>query len=185
MFEIVRSHMVGGRTDLALLCNARGLRSLAVEVGTDRGTFAADFLDNWCGEMLYCVDSYASYPEMPWNRQGDLAIAVAALAKHHRRVRFLIEESQKAAAYFGTVPGMPAEVDFVYIDAAHDASHAWADMIAWWPVVRSGGVLAGDDYDAWHPGVMEAVQQFSVENKLRVELTTDYNRAPSWFAYKP
>lgn len=37
-------------------------------------------------------------------------------------------------------------VDFIYIDAGHDYASVLADLKAWWPKLRSDGVMAGDDW---------------------------------------
>ncbi len=50
--------------------------------------------------------------------------------------------------------------------------------------MREGGILAGDDFDIHHPGVMQAVKEFAEELDLRVDLTTDYDRGPSWYIEK-
>lgn len=49
--------------------------------------------------------------------------------------------------------------DFVFIDAAHDYESVKADIEAWRPKVKSGGILAGHDYCKSWPGVMEAVDE--------------------------
>lgn len=183
--NIVTSELVGNRSDLAKLCNTRKF-TLAVEVGTDRGMFAREFLDKWRGEMLYCVDPYLPYEEMPWDRQGDLLVAVHTLSKHLDRVRFVKEKSLDVVAYFGNVRGWPNQIDFAYIDGAHDLDSAYDDVEAWWQVVRpDGGILAGDDYESSeHPGVAEAVHKFAALHGLQVNLTTDYDRARSWYLEK-
>lgn len=178
-----KSLLVGGRTDLAKLANRKGLKR-AVEVGTDRGVFARDFLQLWNGEMLYCVDTWQSYPEMPWDRAGDYDFAVGLLLPFAHRVRIIKAPSLDVAAYFGKIETFPVDTDFVYIDAAHDFYSAIQDIKAWWPLVREGGILAGDDFDDTHPGVMEAVKQFANLFDLRVMLTTDYDRGPSWYIEK-
>jgi hypothetical protein len=47
--------------------------------------------------------------------------------------------------------------DFVFIDAAHDYSSISADIRAWLPKVRPGGILAGHDYNQEWLGVVRAV----------------------------
>ncbi len=37
-------------------------------------------------------------------------------------------------------------LDFVYLDARHDFQGVFSDLIAWWPKLRIGGVIAGHDY---------------------------------------
>lgn len=49
--------------------------------------------------------------------------------------------------------------DIVYLDASHNYDSVCADIDAWCPKVRKGGVLCGDDYIAGWPGVMLAVNQ--------------------------
>jgi predicted O-methyltransferase YrrM len=50
-------------------------------------------------------------------------------------------------------------LDFVFIDAAHDYENCKADIQAWLPKVRSGGTLAGHDFDGTFPGVVKSVKE--------------------------
>jgi predicted O-methyltransferase YrrM len=176
MARIKRSDTVGHRLDFAAICNARDLRT-AVEVGTDRGIFAADFLERWRGELLYCVDPWVPYPQMPWLRDGDLAMAAALLAPHARRVRIVRATSADAARWLGMM-------DFVYIDGSHAFSDCAADLELWWPSVRPGGLLAGHDFDEEHHEVKAAVMEFAGRHGLTVEFGTEYNAPPSWYFEK-
>lgn len=49
-------------------------------------------------------------------------------------------------------------IDWVHLDARHDAPGVMADIRAWLPKIRSGGWLSGDDYNQlkW-PELVEAV----------------------------
>jgi hypothetical protein len=177
VLDIQRSEMVGNRADLANLCDVHGLK-IAVEIGTDRGHFAADFLARWHGEMLYCVDPYLPYPQMPWPRQADLLMAVAILAPFSAKVRICQTTSKEFAKTL-------TQVDFCYIDGAHDYESVSEDLRLWWPNVKPGGILAGDDFDKEHEEVMRAVKHFAEANKIsKIWLSTDYNRAPSWWVTK-
>jgi predicted O-methyltransferase YrrM len=48
-----------------------------------------------------------------------------------------------------------ASLDFVFLDAAHDAASVEADVRAWLPKVKAGGLLAGDDFH--YPDVKEGI----------------------------
>ena len=56
-------------------------------------------------------------------------------------------------------------LDFVFIDAAHDYDNVKADIIAWKPKLRKGGILSGHDYN--YPDVQRAVDELltNVESK--------------------
>ena len=51
-----------------------------------------------------------------------------------------------------------ASLDFVFIDAEHTYTAVIADITAWLPKVKSGGMLAGHDY-ATSEGVRKAVHE--------------------------
>ena len=55
----------------------------------------------------------------------------------------------------------------VYIDADHSYEAVKADIDAWMPHVRDGGILAGHDYGGkMFPGVTRAVQQRFADRTL-------------------
>ncbi len=58
--------------------------------------------------------------------------------------------------------------DAIYIDAGHDFDHVSADLQAWWPLLRAGGIFFGDDYHPMWQGVIDAVQGFAKKNGLQV-----------------
>jgi predicted O-methyltransferase YrrM len=50
--------------------------------------------------------------------------------------------------------------DIVYIDASHDYESVKKDIESWYPKVKNGGVICGDDYIGGWPGVVKAVDEF-------------------------
>lgn len=50
--------------------------------------------------------------------------------------------------------------DFVFIDADHTHDSLLADLRAWWPLVRVGGVIAGHDHTPNFPGIESACREF-------------------------
>lgn len=52
-------------------------------------------------------------------------------------------------------------LDFVFIDAAHDYNNVLADITAWFPKIKPGGIIAGHDYgNKDFPEVAQAVNTF-------------------------
>jgi predicted O-methyltransferase YrrM len=79
-------------------------------------------------------------------------------------------------------------LDFVYIDANHTLPYVIADLQAWFDKVRSGGIIAGHDYQRRKEGlqnnVITAVNAWT--QSFRVSpwfLTGEDNH--SWFWVKP
>lgn len=168
------------RAAFADLCNARGIKR-AVEVGTDRGVFAEQFLDRWQGELLICVDPWAPYDAMPYDRESDRRMAEHRLWRFGARIRLLpVESTQWAAAI-----GQDYHPGFVYIDGDHRYESVRADLAAWWPQVAAGGILAGHDYMPEHTGVRQAVDEFVSVHRLALQKTAELAEYRSWWVAKP
>lgn len=70
----------------------------------------------------------------------------------------------------------PTPIDFLYIDADHSEAGCGADLRAWAPLVRPGGVIAGDDYNhRAFPGVRPAWDTYAAANGLEL---TRYQSTP-------
>jgi hypothetical protein len=101
------------------------------------------------------------------------------LAKYPRQVTFVKLTSVAASSS----PSIPAEVDFVYIDSNHNYRAVTENIRAWWPKIRPGGVLGGHDfyngYARSHDGVVKAVTEFAVLNRLALQV-----ELPDWWVQK-
>ncbi len=184
--RITQSLEIYDRWQFAWLCNVRGL-GRALEIGTDRGTFAARFMRRFTGISLTCVDPYTPYHEMNWNRAADFAMAITALAPYSDRARIARASSQEFHA--ATAPMEHARYpgytyDFIYLDGDHTYDAVRRDIELWWPRVSSFGILAGHDYSGDHPGVVQAVQEFAEQHDRQVLLTRDLDGPPSWYVYR-
>lgn len=74
-------------------------------------------------------------------------------------------------------------VDLVLIDALHQYESVKADIAAWWPKVKPGGVLAGDDY-RW-AGVKRAADEFGASVGLPVISCCGKLKNKCWKVIKP
>lgn len=180
MHKIIESKEINHRIDFSLLCNLRGVR-VAVEIGTDQGMFAKQFMERFNGEKLLCIDPYCEYEELPTKRFPDMMTAVLALMPWHGRVRFLQTTSKEAAETFPW--WLKEKVDFVYVDGMHDYESVKDDLNTWWPLVSDQGIIAGHDFDDTHPGVKKAVEEFAKEKGLVIRIVAG-DSPESWYAYK-
>lgn len=156
----------------------------AVEVGVASGRTSAVLLREVPNLHLWMVDHWAAPQYHPKRNQEwyDRAMqtAINAVTPYYPRFRVIKSKSAEAPRLF-----LYHSVDLVFIDADHKYDSVLADMQAWWPVVRWGGIFCGHDIDGpkdkngtW--GVRRAVEQFTAARGL--EFTVHKN---CWQIQKP
>jgi predicted O-methyltransferase YrrM len=132
---------------------------VCVELGTFLGASAipvALAIRRWRG-VLTCVDTwsadvYQAGPTSPWMLVSCARNLAAASVANVR----LMPTTTLQAAEFWTEP-----IDYLYVDADHHEAAVLADLEAWVPHVKPGGVIAGDDYgNRAFPGVERAWDAF-------------------------
>ena len=113
-----------------------------VELGTNRGCSAiatARVLQKWGGHLT-CIDTWeteqhgASVPMADCQRNIDAAGVTSSVTLWQMRI--------DAAAR-----GWHRPIDYLYIDADHTFDTVTSDLESWWPHLKVGGLIAGDDYD--------------------------------------
>jgi len=137
--------------------------TVCVELGTWLGASAipvARSIARW-GGTLTCVDTWAGDVQAPTTRPAAPWMLVSCVrnlmdAGVGATVR-LIPATTEHAAQRWTTP-----LDYLYVDAAHDYDSVRADLRAWAPHVRPGGLLLGDDYGhRLFPGVQAAWDEYA------------------------
>jgi cephalosporin hydroxylase len=119
-----------------------------VEVGIYNGRSVAYLAEKTAGRnVIYGIDNFSMADEAETRRN---------LAPYPH-VIVVNASSQDAADSILLLGFRPT---FVFLDALHDYESVKADIAAWLPLVRPGGVIAGHDYSPtdW-PGVVQAVQE--------------------------
>ena len=136
--------------------------------------------------LCFGVDTWGDSEEFGANdAQRDMGACykrARSLMNSRRNVVLLRVPSLVAAGFFPD-----GFFDLIYIDANHVYDRVKEDMGAWWPKVRTGGVLSGHDYmeneiNGVRFGVIEAVNEFIARHMLDLHVTTD--QYPSWMVVK-
>lgn len=167
--------------------NAHMLLGEGVEVGVFEGQYSDLLASKWKGWRLVGVDPFINYTDEIYHDGANrpdlpqIGIATEARMKAHQKYVLFKEESLTAVNRFAEEC-----LDFVHLDGNHGLEHIRADIKAWWPKVKSGGVFSGHDFydrdnDAHKCGVATAVLEFIYENKLTVHITP----CTSWWVIKP
>lgn len=75
-------------------------------------------------------------------------------------------------------------LDFVHIDASHDYENVLSDIKAWYPKVKPGGFITGDDYVINWNGVIKAVDEYFKEKSIVLLDRMDGTIAKTWIHQK-
>jgi hypothetical protein len=127
------------------------VNGICVEVGTWEGGFSEGILNVPATTKLYCVDPYKHFEndEYPDGMNSLSQTQFDSLfertqkkltTRFGNRVEFIRKSSSDAVSNF------PDEsLDFVYIDGNHDYKYVLQDLTIWYPKIKPGGYLCGDD----------------------------------------
>jgi len=156
--------LVMKRAELGYLLNELELLGAGIEVGAALGKFSKRLLETWKGTKLYSIDAWKHQPADYYDEYnvGDakqlehLEAAKKKLAQFEDRSEIIKAFSQDVVSTFED-----GSLDFVYIDANH--SDLLADIRAWYPKVKNGGVVSGHDFVEGTIGV----SNFTVKSDLR------------------
>jgi hypothetical protein len=117
-----------------------------VEIGTFKGEFSKEILQNWNG-TLYMIDvwrplgdEYLDFSNHAVHTNAYLE-AMDNINKLEDRGVMIRATSEKASEIF-----VDNSLDFAYIDANHAYDFVVQDIKLWYPKVKSGGYLLGHDY---------------------------------------
>lgn len=160
------------QTELIRRVKREGFLTLVAEIGTFKGYTAKHFIRSAPNVHVVCVD--------PWFiAEDDLAgIAYAFMDdvyeafKENCKQEIERKQIEPVRGLSVKVAGVVSksnyagQFDLVYIDASHECESVKADIEAWLPHVREGGIICGHDFDSYttggelmYPGVRQAVEE--------------------------
>tara|TARA_B110000483_G_C18166930_1_gene531691 strand:- start:808 stop:1425 length:618 start_codon:yes stop_codon:yes gene_type:complete len=172
------------RKNIASILHAYGLRNgVGVEIGVKKGLFSKVLLDTWDCTQLILVDPWMDQENTTYDEKHDhttdLADCLSNLKGYEGRYRILRGLSHEV------VHNIPdGLLDFVYVDGNHGYEAVKRDLRDWYPKLKVGGIMAGDDYTinseeiifSYAFGVKRAVDEFALLQKknVSVNLTGDW-----------
>lgn len=155
--------------------------NLGIELGVAAGSFSTRMLQSGKFARFWGVDAYSDGHNI---REYKTALRATGLTSDYGLLRMTFAQA---------VDLFPdGFLDFIYFDGyAHTGEEGGRTFRDWYPKLKPGGVMAGDDYDlkAWPLtvwAVNEVVAQLGVPLRLTEHVTGEaYNRYPSWYFIKP
>ena len=173
--------LLNHRNQLPEMLNSLGLNGVGVEIGVCEGVFSKKILDTWKGQKLYLIDSWRHIPNsidfLNTDNNGQLNAMAQTFMKiydYGSKAVMIRENSVEASNLFAD-----ESLDFCYIDASHDYINVKGDLHAWYPKIKSGGVVAGHDYvdglfkyPSGHVKfeVKRAVDEFLTNKQIKVKM---------------
>lgn len=151
---------------------------VGAEVGVWKGELSRDLLHFFPNLFLHMVDLWETTKDNISMHDKDRvgsAMHDAMDAAYRNTEDFSWKRSLVQGLSTEVASTFPDSVfDFVFIDADHFYENVMADVEAWWPKIREGGVMAGHDYNGmgdrrkgW--GVKRAVDEFFLGSEVHVE----------------
>jgi hypothetical protein len=184
---------------------------VGAEIGVQQGEFSHMMLSKWSHCTDYYLvdvwkhqDNYEDSANIPdADQEVNYRTTKKRLHAYHHITRFVRMYSLEASELLSRNATDPVTkkvvpfLDFLYIDARHDYCGCLEDLIAWYPLLKSGGIFAGDDYSPHYPpswdkcgngstipgSVYRAVNEFGKAHNLNIMATT--TGWPNWIARKP
>jgi len=149
---------------------------VGIEIGVQTGQNAYNILRTLPIKQLYLIDPYTQYVE----HETFINIVPFVEKKAHQRLKqftgkttWIKATSEKAAE---TLTG---PFDFVYIDGNHDYEFVKRDIELYYPKVKEGGVIGGDDFNGGYLSLIKAVFDYCEENKVML-----HTAKSDWFIVK-
>jgi len=143
---------------------------VCAEIGVWRGDFSSQIL-KYNPSELHLIDPWV-HQDHEWVQWAKGQRVIDAYEEVQSKFRgngnVLIHRKNSTDMFFGE-----EYFDWVYIDADHSYESVKADLKHWYPQVKKGGFLCGDDYRWSHKltaGPKPAVDEFVKSHNLEIEI---------------
>ena len=181
----------GDHPSLARLADSPGQKIVA-DVGVWKGqstiNMAKAMQNNGIDGVVIAIDTFLGSPEH-WDADvklftrehglPDLYLTFMSNVVAAGLTDYVIPLPQTSTTAAQVLKQADIALDIVHVDAAHEYREVLQDAVDYWPLVKNGGYIIGDDYHITWPGVVRAAGEFSAQvcRPLTVE-------PPKWILQK-
>jgi predicted O-methyltransferase YrrM len=138
-------------------------------------------VDTWCGDVNMWLGDQFSSTMGKQDGNPDLFHHFMRRMMDHELDDTVIPLRVSSVVAARILKVLAYQIDFVYLDSAHEAGETFLEMNLYYDLLRPGGVLLGDDY-GWFPAVKYDVEKFLQFKGLQAELLSDRE---TWLIQKP
>jgi len=184
LWERIRSRAARRAARRDFLLELLPKNGVGIEVGVFDGVLSERALALTSPRKLHLVDPWRTKPDGtlfdgPAQAFKTADEAADSLERQYQRVVELLRTEIAAGQVeihrmlsHEAAPLFPdAHFDWAYLDASHYYDDVRTDLETWFPKLKQGGFITGDDYDRqgfWDHGVTRAVDEFVKKNPVEV-----------------
>tara|TARA_A100001011_G_C14303001_1_gene841716 strand:+ start:584 stop:1192 length:609 start_codon:yes stop_codon:yes gene_type:complete len=176
--KLITSKYETHRHNITKFLNKLCPNGVGAEIGVKEGDFSKILLSGWHGCKLYLIDPWENqdkniYDEDIHDHESDYHKTQYNLRDFSGRYEIIRQYSNDAHSHFAK-----NSLDFIYVDGNHSYEGVKSDLELFYPKLKYGGVMMGDDYHAhdieklfgFNFGVKKAVDEFCLEIKNNISL---------------
>ena len=147
----------------------RSASYMAVEIFNSRKNIKFDCVDTWCGSVEHLdPNSFYFHQELITDKDWLYYQFLQNTRPVCDTITPIRMTSLDAVSLYEN-----RSLDFIFIDASHEYEDVKKDIIAWYPKLKLGGIIAGHDYTSYD-GVKQAVDEILINKNLIVRLENSY-----------
>jgi hypothetical protein len=139
-------------------------------------------------DSIICIDTWLGAPEfLTWGLNDPNRGTSLLFENGYPRVFYTFTKNMKSLGHHDIVAPFPMssvqsadvlsyyniKADVMYIDGSHEYQAVKMDLETFRPLLKPGGIMWGDDYSSNWPGVKKAVDEFALQENLRLTVIGD------------
>jgi predicted O-methyltransferase YrrM len=176
---------IGDKTINAIITLLNGVPKFGVEVGSFIGSSATILgnmmkqndgvlmcVDTWCGDInMWLLDNFAHTMQKP---DGNPKIYDRFMTNmiDNDLTQNVIPFRVSSIVAARTLKVLNYEIDFVYLDSAHEAGETFMELSLYFDILKPGGIIFGDDYVGF-PAVKQDLDLFCKVTNSNLLFTGD------------